>query len=218
VGGCLGHRALSAAACLVLGVTALPGALQAAPAGASTKAKTSPAAEIAAALVKYFDLIEAGDVDAAVALCHAEDESESLLALSLTTLRFSQGMCARAVAQQLGEQAVGESVGRPVGSKEAAASKVTGKGVNARLTLADGVSFPMVRVKGEWNLSMREIARDFKQHPHHLAVGFRQMAETYLLTARDVVDGKHETAAAVKAAMEKRGQRSAKAAPKSRGE
>jgi hypothetical protein len=196
------HRFLAALALLTLLLTA-PAAGAAGSAGAAAE---SPDEGPAAALAQYFDFIERGNTEAADALCHSRDEGEALLALALTTLRFSQEMCAHAVARRFGEKAVRASVGRPIGSGDVAA-EVTATDGTARVTYAGGVSFPMVRVDGRWKLSMRELAKDMGQTPDRSAVVLRQMAQAHTQTAREVVDGKHKSAADVRAALEKRGYR-----------
>jgi len=191
-------------------LTAILLATAALPRAASAEAKAPAGVTPAASLSNYFDLLDGGDVEAAVALCHADDDGESHLALS--TLGYGQRMCVRAIEQRFGEDGVRQTVGRPLGAKEAAASKVAINGATARLTLAGGASFPFVRVGGEWKLSMRELAGDYKLTPDQLARGFREMAQTYLLTAREVVDGKHKKPSDVNAALEKRGHRRATSA------
>ena len=198
------HRALSALSVLALVLSAIPVATSAS-SGPAPAGDDGPAA----ALAKYFDLIDRGDIEAADALCHHEDPAEMLLGVAMTTLRYSQGMCARAVAQRFGEEGVRQSVGRPLAARDAAEAKVSITGPSARVTLSGGTSFPMVRVEGRWKLSMRNFAWEARQNPDELAVGFRQMAQAHLLTAREVADGKHRNAADVRAALEKRGFRRA---------
>lgn len=155
------------------------------------------------ALHRYFDLMEGGQVDAAISYCHATDGGEAALAAALSKVWCTQGQSARAVAYRFGEEAVQQTVGRPTVVRQITDCPATVDGDGVLLQIERTVKFRMVKVGSEWKLSMRHLAQEFGgDDPAALSRGLLQVAKILQGVADGVPKGKFKDAAALRRALD----------------
>jgi hypothetical protein len=158
------------------------------------------------ALHRYFDLMDGGQVDVAVSYCHATDAGEQALASALTKVWYAQMQSARAVQGRFGDDAVGQTVGRPTLARTITTCPAAVDGNAVILQIERKFKMRMVRVGPEWKLSMADVAEEFGgRQPAALAGGLQQVEKILKAVADGVPKGKYKDVAALRRALDQQG-------------
>jgi hypothetical protein len=158
-----------------------------------------------AALCRYFRFAHDGQMDVAVAACHATDKSEAALAVTFSNLEYAHARCERVVQHHLGDDAVADTVTWWPRQRVFAQCAATVEGEAVAFEYSDRIRFYMVRAGGEWKLSMRHLAEAVGAPTAETVRRLEHITETMRMIADGVPRGTHKDVRAVQATLEARG-------------
>jgi hypothetical protein len=171
-----------------------------------------------AAICRYFRFAQDGQVDLAVAACHATDKAEAALALAFTKLEHAHARCEQAVQHQFGEEAVTDTVCWWPRQRAFAQCPASAEGEAIAFEYSDRIRFYMVRAGGQWKLSMRHLADAIGRPTADIVRDFEHITETMRMIADGVPRGTYRDVAAVQGTLEARGLGPAPSATASAGD
>jgi hypothetical protein len=195
---------------VVLALTAATPSIASAEAPATTRPVSDATSAAREALRQFLAASYSDHPSAATRFCYARDAHERAVASAMALLARGQVVCRSAVADALGTGAANDVFAHLVLPEHVpgAAAVAAGRRVTFSLATPHHVRFPMVRVAGQWKLSVAEYLRmnglpddDFVRTAARLSRAFTAMAE-------EIRAGRYATADHLAAALSANLQRS----------
>jgi hypothetical protein len=157
-----------------------------------------------AALREYFARIWSWKMDRALDLCHATNGDEQLLATTLAEYGTVQYACRQQARKQFGDAAVQKVFGHLLKDADFANARTTLFGEKAVVTLPGGQHWPMVRVEGQWKVSIFDYAVSQHRPPAFLAAAYTEVIHAHIEVGRQLREGRFATIEAFDQALHQR--------------